>query len=75
VALIAASAPPGCVDILGMPVLVASALHRVFAMSALALTTDIERSPPHVRKVPTRDSCSAAFASLFDHFVGNGEQS
>jgi len=43
-------------------------------MSGLERKTDSSRTLSRVRKVPTRDSCTAAAGLLFDHFVGAGEQ-
>ena len=40
------------------------------ATSGLPLETDILRVRRHVSNVPTRDSCAAAEASLFDDLVG-----
>jgi hypothetical protein len=42
--------------------------------SAVHPTTDIAKILRHVRFVPTRDSCTAAKSSSFDHLVGQGEQ-
>jgi hypothetical protein len=47
----------------------------VSARSALPPATDIERSLRRVRFVPIGDICTAAIASLFDHFVGAGKES
>jgi hypothetical protein len=44
------------------------------ATSAIPPKADSSRTSPEVRFVPTRDSCTAAYRTLFDHLVGLGEQ-
>ncbi|MEA2959589.1 MAG: hypothetical protein QOJ58_5572 [Alphaproteobacteria bacterium] len=42
--------------------------------SAFLSTADLPQRSGYVSFVPTRDSCTAAIASLFDHLVGAREQ-
>jgi hypothetical protein len=45
-----------------------------YSMAAFVRITDSSRTSRHVRKVPTRDSCTATLPALFNHLVGGDQQ-